>query len=121
VLAASQVAFATYHEVYPDLWLPLRLYRPSDVLHGAVGPTMWAQFTLSVAVGLLCFGLLALVPLPPLDGYRLIPSAACRRLSAVERYGVVVVLLLLIVPIAGRPPLQVALDLVAGPLVRAWS
>jgi hypothetical protein len=120
VVGSSQVAFAIYHSAYPDLGLPLRLYRPSEVLHGAVAPPLPAEFGLSVAVGLLCFGLLALLPVPPLDGYRLLPWLA-RGASVPERIGMVVVLVLLTVPVAGRPPLQMALDLVAGPLVRVWS
>jgi hypothetical protein len=31
------------------------------------------------------------------------------------------VLVLLMVPVAGRPPLFAALDAVAGPVVRAWA
>jgi hypothetical protein len=121
VLAASQVAFAAFRAVYPELGLELRLNRPSDVLHGAVAPTPAAQLMLSLAVGLLCFGLLALLPVPPFDGYRLFPGAASAVGVAVERVTVVAVLVLLVVPVAGRPPLLALLDAVAGPLVRAWA
>ena len=120
VLAASQVAFAAYQSAFPELGLALRLNRPSDVLHGAVAPDAAAQFVMSLAVGLLCFGLLALVPLPPLDGYRLLPLEPGPA-PIVERLGVIVVLLLIVVPVAGRPPLMFALDVVAGPVVRAWA
>ncbi|MFC7479141.1 hypothetical protein ACFQX7_02330 [Luedemannella flava] len=41
------------------------------MLRGVVGVTPAAQVTLSLAVGLLCFGVLALLPVPPLDGFRL--------------------------------------------------
>jgi Zn-dependent protease len=120
VLVASQVAFVAYRRAYPKTGVLLRLNRPSDVLHGAVAPTHAQQLILSVADGLLCFGLLALLPVPPFDGYRLIvtpgPAPAWERLAAVA------VFVLLVVPVfAGRPPLLMALDTVAGPLVRAWA
>jgi Zn-dependent protease len=121
VLVASQAAFAAYRSAYPGGGLTLRLNRPSDVLHGAVAPTAAAQLMVSVAVGLLCFGLLALVPVPPLDGYRLLPFAASAVGDAVERVAVVVLLVLLVVPVSGRPPLVTVLDAVAGPLIRVWS
>jgi hypothetical protein len=119
VLLASQLAFVSYHRAYPGAGLPLRINRPSDVLHGVVAPTHAQQLMLSVAVGLLCFGLLALLPFPPFDGYRLIatPGAA----APWERLAAVAVLVLLIVPVSGRPPLLMALDTVAGPLVRVWA
>lgn len=127
VLATSQLAFAAYHAAYPHNGLTLRLNRPSDVLHGAVAPTHAAQLMISVAVGLLCFGLLALVPVPPLDGYRLIIGygttarpVPCRP-RLVEQLGLVAVLLLLVVPVAGHPPLLAVLDVVGGPLVRVWA
>jgi hypothetical protein len=120
VIGASQVALAAYTALFPELGLPLRLNRPSDVLHGAIAPNPAAQFLMSVAVGLLCFGLLALVPLPPLDGYRLL-LAVPGPMAVAERLGVIVLLVLLVVPVAGEPPLLTALDAVAGPVVRAWA
>jgi hypothetical protein len=77
------------------------------VLRGVVAPSLAEQVVLSVVVGLVCFGLVALVPVPPTDGFRLLRLASF--------------LLLLVVPVAGSPPLLVALDLVGTPLVRAWS
>ncbi len=123
VLLTSQLAFVAYRRAYPGMGLPLRLYRPSDVLHGVFAPTAAAELILSVAVGLLCFGLLALLPVPPFDGYRLIASPGA--VPAWERLAAVVVLVLMIVPVpgylSGRPPLLTALDTVAGPLVRVWA
>jgi hypothetical protein len=119
VLLASQLVFVAYHRAYPGMGLPLRLYRPSDVLRGAVAPTLAAELMLSVGVGLLCFGLLALLPVPPFDGYRLLATPGA--VPPWERFAAVAVLVLLIVPVAGRPPLLMALDSVAGPLVRVWA
>ena len=117
VLVASQLAFAAYRSAYPDLSLPLRLNRPSDFLHGVLAPTAAAQLMLSVAVGLLCFGLVALFPVPPFDGYRLIAGPA----SPLDRLAAVVVFAAAVVPVAGRPPLLMVLDTVAGPVVRFWA
>lgn len=119
VLVASQLAFVAYHRAFPKTGLLLRLNRPSDVLHGAVAPTHAQQLILSVAVGLLCFGLLALLPVPPFDGYRLITVPGAD--PAWERLAAVGALVLLVVPVSGRPPLLMALDTVAGPLVRVWA
>lgn len=119
VLAASQLAFVAYHHAYPGRSLPLRLYRPSDVLRGAIAPTAAAELMLSVAVALLCFGLVALLPVPPFDGYRLFAAPGGR--VAVERLAAVAVFVLTVVPVAGRPPVLMALDTVAGPLVRIWA
>ena len=119
VIAASQLVLYCYRAEYPQDALTLKLYRPSDVLHGALAPTAAAQLMLSVGVGLLCFGLLALVPLPPLDGYRLLFGGSAPTNG--ERLGVVAVLVLMTVPVQGRPPLVTLLDMVGMPLVRLWA
>ena len=49
--------------------------RVSDVLRGLFDAPIGAQLLLGVAGGLLAFGLLALVPIPPLDGFGLLWSA----------------------------------------------
>jgi hypothetical protein len=124
VLMTSQLGFAAYRAARPQDRLVLLLNRPSDVLHGVVAPTLAGQLMLSVAVGLLCFGLLALVPLPPLDGFRLARLAVggTRPVGQLaERLSVVAVLLLLVVPVGARPPLLAALDVIGGPVVRAWA
>jgi Zn-dependent protease len=121
VLLASQAAFAAYHTAYPGLSLPLRLNRPSDVLQGVLAPTTAAQLMLTVAVGLLCFGLVALLPVPPFDGYHLFGGVSSGGRVAVERLAVVAVFVLTVVPVAGRPPVLMVLDTVAGPLVRFWA
>jgi hypothetical protein len=121
VLVASQLAFVAYHHAYPGLSLPLRLYRPSDVLRGAIATTAAAELMLSVAVGLLCFGLVALLPVPPFDGYRLFAAPAPAHRVAMERLAALGVFVLTVVPVAGRPPVLMALDTVAGPLVRFWA
>jgi hypothetical protein len=125
VLAASQAVFAAHQAWFPHEGLLLRLNRPSDVLHGAVAPTRGEQVVLSLAVGLLCFALLALLPVPPLDGYRLASLLMFDEPPVgggpVERLATFGLLLSAVVPVAGRPPVLAILDLVAGPLLRAWA
>ena len=72
-------------------------------------------------------GLLSLVPVPPMDGGRLLFGLAPRtpgwqkaEYQLVERnIGIAVLLALLLIPLAGqRPLLSVVLDTLAGPLLR---
>lgn len=99
-----------------------------DVLHGFSGPPVLDTLLLAVGVALVTAGVLELVPLPPLDGgmllFRLGPQTAGWRRAEyhlVERnWGVGVLLVLLVLPLAGRLPLLVVLvGLVVDPLVGA--
>jgi Zn-dependent protease len=119
VLLTSQVVLGAYRETFPEDALILELNRPSDVLVGAITPTTTAQVLLSVGVGLLCFGLVALLPLPPMDGYRLLGLAPAGR--TLEQLGGIALLLLLVVRITAQPPLIVLLDAVGGPVLRLWA
>jgi hypothetical protein len=126
VLAASEAVLLAFAARYPGQRATLLLNLPSDILHGVIAPTMAAQLVLSTAVGLLCFGLLALLPLPPLDGYRLARLFASNVAPAptpvADRLGAVLLLVLVAVPIAGDLPLAlIALDVVGTPLLRAWT
>lgn len=127
-LLAAQLAFAGYRAAYPEGRFALLINQPSDVLRGALAPSAGAQLLLSVAVGLLCFGLLALVPLPPLDGFGLLWTAMRRPTPAGLRVrhwladnnvGVAALLVLLIFPF-GAPLLHLLFDLVGTPLMRMW-
>jgi Zn-dependent protease len=124
VLAASQLALAAFRTAYPQDREALRLNRPSDILRGVVAPTMAEELVLSVAVGLLCFGLLTLVPVPPLDGYRLFRLVwgwEGEAPQVADRLGVVALLALVVVPVGADPPLLVALDWAGAPLLRMWA
>src|SRR5207248_9230441 len=92
---------------------------------GVVAASMAEQFIPSVGVGLLWFALLALVPGPPLDGYRLLRLAWGGRdpelPPVVDRLGVLALLLLLVVPVHGTAPLPAALAAVGPPLLRPWT
>ena len=100
----------------------------SDVLHGSVALGSTAA---QVAVGFdmvnLGCGLLALAPIPPLElgvvlWSRLPRSAGSRRFAyhlLEEAWGVVIVLVALLLPLAGQQPLLLALiDIVADPILR---
>lgn len=124
VLLCSQLVFAAFRIAYPHDREALRLNRPSDVLRGVVAPSMSQELLLSVAVGLLCFGLLAFVPVPPLDGYRLarlIWGVDGDGPALADRIGVLALLLLFVVPVRGTPPLFTVLDWVGAPLMRMWA
>jgi hypothetical protein len=71
-ILVSQLLFATYVILFTDN--PLSVLNVSDVLHGAALP-LGQQVLLCLAVGLLAFGLLALIPMPPLDGFGILWSA----------------------------------------------
>jgi hypothetical protein len=128
VLVASQLAFAAYRVVGDPF--PLRLYSASEVLHGIPGDVS-TQLLLSFAVGLLCFGLLALVPLPPLDGWGLLANRAGNRPSQGfaraqhwlddQNIGVVILLVGLVIPLAGGPLFLFLLNLIVTPVMRAWA
>jgi len=129
VLALSQLAFlGTRAAVGPTV--PLLLFPPSSVLRGIPDDPL-TQLSLSFAVAVLCVGLLALVPLPPLDGWFLLRLAVRRPGPGFARavhwledqsVGVAVLLVLLFFPLAGGVPvLLFLLDLVAGPVQRAWA
>jgi hypothetical protein len=98
---------------------------PGSVLTGVDGPA--AQlFFLGLAMELLGMAVLALVPLPPLPGWRLLELASTgsvgwqrAREYLVERnLGVLALLVLLILPIGGSTPLLINIvDTVVGSLL----
>jgi len=100
----------------------------SDVLHGtfALGSTA-AQVAVGFAVVNLACGLLACAPIPPLElgvvlWSRLPRTPSARRFAyhlLDEAWGVAIVLVGLLLPLAGQPPFLLALiDTVADPILR---
>jgi Zn-dependent protease len=65
---------------------------------------------------------LNLLPLPPLDGGRiaisLLPHRQAFQLSKVEPYGIVILILLAVVPIGGKPVLSWVLSPLVGAVIR---
>jgi membrane-associated protease RseP (regulator of RpoE activity) len=124
VLLAGEATLAAALAVDPHAAAVLALNRPSDVLRGLVAPTAAEQLLLTVGVGLVSFALLALLPVPPLDGHRLARAAlgaGGRPTALADRLGAVALLLAALVPIAGTPPLLTTLDVIGAPLVRPWA
>jgi hypothetical protein len=99
------------------------------VLRGQFDASLGAQLVLSIAVGLLAFGLLALIPVPPLDGFGLIWSAQRHPGRGMQGYrlwfehknlGVVVLLACCFFPL-GYPLLLLPLDLIGTLFMRLWG
>lgn len=130
VLVASQLAFLAYL-LSSGAYAALSGIAASDVLRGNLtGPDL-ELFLLSLAVGLLCFGLLALVPLPPLDGWGLLRHAVKRPGTGFQkaRYwleeqnvGVAILLAGMLLPLfRGVPLFLFLLDLVSIPFLLLWG
>ncbi|HEV2089197.1 MAG TPA: hypothetical protein VGR21_12865 [Cryptosporangiaceae bacterium] len=129
VLVVSQLAFAGYRLAGADTLL-LRAHPASTVLTGVPGEPL-SQALASFAVGMLCFGLLALFPLPPLDGWGLLRRAVRRPGPGFQKaehwldgqnIGTVILLAGMILPLSdGRPLVLILLDLLTAPFFVVWS
>ena len=106
----------------------LSFLSPGNVLLGVRLP-LAEQVLLSIAVGLLSFGLLALIPIPPLDGFGLLyfalrkpgPGIQWMRLWFEEKnIGVLILLILCLFPF-GYPFLLVILNALGLLFVRVWD
>ena len=125
-IVVAQMIFGVYVLAYPD---NLLVYlNPSDVLLGVDLPA-GQQILLSLAVGLLSFGLLALIPIPPLDGFGILYNALRRpgpgiqwmRLWFEEKnVGVVVLLALCLFPF-GAPFLLYIVNVLGILFLRLWA
>lgn len=125
-LAAAQVFFLVHLLTSP---YSLDLLRPSDVLRGEFVAPYTDQFVLGVAVGLLAFGLLSLLPMPPLDGFGLLWSAQRRPGPGLQGYrlwfqekniGVLVLLVCCFFPLA-YPLVLMPIDLLGTIFLRLWG
>ena len=127
-LIAAQIFFLLYVVLFPSSF-ELSFYRVSDVLRGQVDASLGAQLVVSIAVGLLAFGLLALIPVPPLDGFGLLWSAQRNPGRGMQGYrlwfehknlGVVILLACCFFPL-GYPLLLLPLDLIGTLFMRLWG
>jgi hypothetical protein len=127
-LIAAQIFFLLYAVLYPGSG-ELSVYRVSDVLRGQFSSSAGSELLLAIAVGLLAFGLLALIPLPPLDGFGLLWSAQRRPGPGMQGYrlwfeqknlGVVILLACCFFPLS-YPILLVPLDLIGTVFLRLWG
>lgn len=127
-LLAAQVALGAHAALYRSTGA-LAAAAPSTVMRGFSEATIPAQFLLAVAVGLLAFGVLALIPIPPLDGFGLLWTAFRRPGAALlwmrlwfgeKNLGVAALLLFSLFP-SGYPLVLVLIDAVGTPLMRIWA
>ncbi len=125
-LIAAQLVFLGFTLAYPD---SLDLLSPSDVLRGQFDAPYPAQFLLGLAVGLLAFGLLSLIPMPPLDGFGLLwcaqrvpgPGMQGYRLWLQDKnIGVIVLLACCFFPFA-YPLILLLIDLLGTVFLRLWG
>jgi Zn-dependent protease len=126
-IVLAELLLATFVTLFGDA--ELQFLAPADVLLGLGGGSVGQEVLLSLAVGLLCFGLLALIPIPPLDGFGALncalrkpgPSMQWMRLWLEEKnFGVVILVLLSLFPIPGPVLLQIV-NLLAMPFLGVWS
>jgi hypothetical protein len=126
VLIAAQLFFLAYALLYPDILL---LLRPSDILRGQFSSYLGAEVLLGIAGGLLGFGLLALLPMPPLDGFGLLWSAQRVPGRGMQGYrlwfqekniGVVVLLVCCFFPFS-YPLILLPVDLIGTIFLRLWG
>jgi Zn-dependent protease len=128
-IVLAQLFLAAAVVAYPDGLLAFAY--PSDILLAGYssGVSFGEQVLLSLGVGLLTFGLLALIPMPPLDGFGILYSALRRPGAGMQwmrlwfedkNIGVVVLLALCLFPF-GAPFLLNVLDILGVLFLRAWS
>ncbi|GAB1692965.1 hypothetical protein [Krasilnikovia sp. M28-CT-15] len=129
VLVAAQLVLLAFRLLFPDAFGYLDNLYPSDVLHGQIDAPYAEQFVLAAAVGLLAFGLLALLPMPPLDGFGLLWSAYQQPGHGMQWYrmwfehknvGVVILVACSFLP-PGAPLLLLPIDLVGTLVLRLWA
>ena len=127
-ILAAQVFFLAHRLLVPDAF-GLAFLRPSDLLRGQFEAGYLSQFLLCLAAGLLGFGLLALLPIPPLDGFGLLWSAQRTPGSGMQGYrlwfqekniGVVVLLVCCFFPLT-FPLILLPIDLLGTIFLRLWA
>jgi hypothetical protein len=127
-LLVAQAFFLAFVLIFPDAY-HLSVFRPSDILRGQFEGDIGEEFLLTIPVGLLCFGLLALIPMPPLDGFGVLWSAVRRPGQGLQGYrlwfqeknlGVVILLACCFFPL-DHPLLLLPLDLLGTPILRLWA
>ena len=125
-IVAAQLCFAGYVLLYgPGL---LSFLGPASVLLGVDAPA-GEQVLLSFAVGLLSFGLLELIPIPPLDGFGILWYALrkpgpgmmwMRQWFEDKNIGVLILLVCCLFPF-GAPLLVQILDILGVLFLRLWG
>lgn len=123
-LVLAQVFFVAYVLAYPFGFLA----EPALVLHGVDG-AVGQQILLSFAVGLLSFGILELIPIPPLDGFGVLWYAMRRPGKSMQwmrlwfehkNVGVVILLVISLFPL-GSPFLLRIINFIGLLVVNLWA
>ncbi|MET0423893.1 MAG: hypothetical protein ABW046_08465 [Actinoplanes sp.] len=126
-IIVAQLFFASYVLVTPENFLSL--VGPADVLLGGLNLPAGELVLLSLAVGLLCFGLLALIPIPPLDGFGILYYAVRNPGNGLQwmrlwfedkNIGVLILLICCLFPL-GYPFLLRILNILGLLFVRLWG
>jgi hypothetical protein len=125
-ILVSQLLFAAYVVLFPDNLLSV--LNMSDVMRGFTLP-LGEQVLLCLAVGLLAFGLLALIPMPPLDGFGILwsamkqPGAGAQQMRLWledKNIGVLILLVFCFFPLS-YPVLLVIVDALGWLFLRLWG
>lgn len=126
-ILAGELIIAAFAFVYPAEILDFAT--PGMILRGFQPMAAGGQVMLSLGVGLLTFGLLALIPIPPLDGFGILwfalrkpgPSMAWLRLWFEDKnVGALVLLVCAFFP-TGYPLLLTIIDFLGALFLRIWA
>ncbi len=127
-ILAGELLVAAFALTESDASL-FRFLTVADVLHGVDELPYAQQALLSFGVGLLAFGLLALIPIPPLDGFGIMhnalrkpgPGMQWMRLWFEDKnIGVLLLLIFSLFP-TGYPLILHILDVLGNFFLRAWG
>jgi hypothetical protein len=127
-LVASQIFFLAYALLFPQSF-GLSGLRLSGVLRGQFESDWAVQVVLGIAGSLLAFGLLALLPMPPLDGFGLLWFAQRRPGAGMQGYrlwfqekniGVVILIVCCFFPL-DNPLLLLPVDLLGMVFLALWG
>ncbi|MEU4692229.1 hypothetical protein [Actinoplanes sp. NPDC023714] len=128
-ILAGELLIAVYALVFPDTAsFVLANAGLGDILRGVALPAA-QQILLSLGVGLLAFGLLALIPIPPLDGFGILWNALRRPGASMnwmrlwfedKNIGVLLLLIFAFFP-TGYPLLHMVLDFLGVLFLRVWA
>ncbi|MFC7532245.1 hypothetical protein [Actinoplanes sp. GCM10030250] len=129
-ILAGEMLIAAYAVLFPaNAEGVLAFFDLGVLLRGGAGLPFVEQIVLSLGVGLLGFGLLALIPIPPLDGFGILyyalrkpgPSMSWMRLWFEDKnVGVLILLILGFFP-TSYPILLLLLDVLGALFLRVWS
>ena len=125
-IIVGEILIVAYALAFPDNYLSI--IGPADVLLGINLP-YGEQILLSLGGGLLCFGLLALIPIPPLDGFGVLYYALRRPGAGIQwmrlwfedkNIGVLILLICCLFPL-GYPLLLSILNALGLVFIRPWG